>query len=207
MANDDTQPKPPEDVLEITLDDLNALPAELPPVPAEAPALDLGSELFPPIEADAPVTDSRQPWVEITGVCARDRRNFAVRFVENTPGVYTFSQAEALGAMPSAKPSVLGKAFGAKAPGGMSGGMGGSQGQAQGRFDLAAYRGCPCCGQQGLVQCDRCGAIMCGAAIREDRRGLYCQCPSCGGKGRLAPGGNVTVAGAVGGVKGKKGKM
>jgi hypothetical protein len=102
----------------------------------------------------------------------------------------------------------LGKAFGGKTPGGM-GGMGGMQGagpqgQAQGRFDLAAYRGCPCCGQPGLVQCDRCGAVMCGSSIREDRRGLYCQCPSCGGKGRIAPGTNVTVSGAVGGVKGKK---
>jgi hypothetical protein len=190
---DDQKPQP-DDLLEITWDDLNAPGTELPPAEPEPSALDLSGELFPPVEAGAPVADSRRPWIEITGTCGRDRRPFAVRFSEQTPGVYGFVEALPLGPAP-------GKFSGRKAapqP------LGGLSGQAQGRFDLQGYPGCPCCGQPGLVQCDRCGTVMCGSALTETKRGALCRCPNCGGRGEIASGMPVTVQGQVGGIKGKK---
>lgn len=184
--------QPGEEVLNISWEDLE----DLPPVPPAAPPLDLSAGEFPPVEAGAPVTDSRQPWIEIAGICGRDQRPFEVTFAQTAPGVYTFTRAVPLPPSPSGKFSGVGE--------GDKGKPGGPQGQAQGRFDLKGYTGCPCCGQLGLVQCDRCGTVMCGSAVREDRQGLYCQCPNCGGRGRLAPGTAVTVQGEVGGVKGDK---
>ena len=198
---DDRKP-PPDDILEITWDDLNAPGAELPPAGPEPGGLDLSGELFPPIEAGVPVADSRQPWIEITGACGRDRRPFAVRFAEQVPGVYSFVEAVPLGPPPGK--GLGAKPFGVKPPPPPPGGL---FGQAQGRFELKDYTGCPCCGRPGLVQCDRCGTVMCGSALTENKRGIVCQCPNCGGRGQIASGVPVTVSGQVGGVKGgKRGK-
>lgn len=188
--------EPLDDILEITWDDLNAPGTASPPAPPAPGTVDLSGELFPPIEAGAPIAGSGRPWIEIMGTCGRDRRPFAIRFAEREAGVYSFVEAEALGPAP-------GKGFGPKPAPPPAGGL---LGQAQGRFELRDYPGCPCCGQPGLVQCDRCGTVMCGSALLEGKGGLLCQCPNCGGRGRIASGIPVTVKGQVGGMKGKGGK-
>jgi hypothetical protein len=202
---DDQPSKPPDDVLDITWDDLREPPApageQFPVAPPEAPSLDLSGE-FPPVEGAIPVADSRRPWIEITGMCGRAKQPFAVRFVENTPGLYSFAETVALAPPPGKAAGFFGQ--GAPGKAGTAPPPLGPSGQAQGRFDLKNYTGCPVCGQPGLVQCDRCGTVMCGSALLQDKRGMYCQCPNCGGKGRIESGVPVTVSGQVGGVKGGK---
>jgi predicted RNA-binding Zn-ribbon protein involved in translation (DUF1610 family) len=186
-----------DDILEITWDDLRESPA------APAPA----AELFPPVEAaDAAVAGGRQPWVDVEAVCARARTGFAVRFAQKQPGVYGFS------AVLPAKPGALGGKPGLPSgkpglPAGQPGlpGPGAGLGQVEASFQLAGYTGCPVCGTTELIQCDRCGTIMCGSAVHQDKRGTWVLCPSCGGKGKVAAGVQVTVQGQVGGRKGGKG--
>ncbi len=163
-----------DDILEITWDDLRELPA--------------GPEQFPSVDAAAAeVAASPGPWVDLTAVCARTRQGFQVRFQQEAPGVYSFA-----GVLPKA----------ASAQGG-PGGPTASLAQVNARFDLAGYPGCPHCGLPSLVQCDRCGTIMCGSAVHYDKRGAWCVCPQCGGKGQIATGLPVTVQGRMGGAKGK----
>jgi hypothetical protein len=167
----------PDDILEITWDDLNA------PPPAEP--------LFPAVDAaDAAVAGSRLPWVEVEAVCARDRAPVLVRFQMQQPGVYTCVSAVA---PPGPAKSTPGAGAAAMS-------------QVQARFDLSAYPGCPRCGLPGLIQCDRCGSIMCGSALTQTKRGSYVVCPHCGGKGEVSSPTAVTVSGQVGGVKGAKSK-
>ena len=178
MPDDQDQVPPQDDLLEITWDDLNQLPA-----PAAQPL-----EVFPAVdEAEAAVAGSPEPWVEVAAQCAAKRATFGVRFRQTAPGVYAFAATTSAPRDPGAGPGGL-------APG---------RGEVQARFDLGGYRGCPLCGQPGLAQCDRCGVIMCGTAVQQDKRGAYCVCPACGGKGRLETGVQVTVQGQVGGQKGK----
>lgn len=178
----DSDSRPPEeeeeDILEITWEDL------------QDEDLDLSGEVFPAVEpADAAVAGSRQPWIEVEALCAGERQPFGVRFQQTTPQVYAF--AAVVERAPGAKPAP-------PAAGGFD--------QANAHFDLAGYTGCPHCGMPGLVQCDRCGTIMCGSAVHEDKKGMYCVCPNCGGRGQVASGQVVTVRGQVGGTKGKPGK-
>ena len=196
-----------DDILEITWDDLQETPA---PAAAAAPAAGAGEELFPAVEAaDAAVAGGRQPWVDVEAVCARTRSGFAVRFAEKSAGVYGFSAVlpgkagapGGKGGLPAGKP-------GAPGPSGKPGmpGPGAGLGQVNAAFQLAGYTGCPVCGMTELIQCDRCGTIMCGSAVHQDKRGAWVLCPNCGGKGKVAAGVQVTVSGQVGGVKGGKGR-
>lgn len=163
-----------DDILEISWDDLR----EVPPSP----------EQFPSVEAAAAeVAASAGPWVDLTALCARTRQAFQVRFQQEAPGVYCFA-----GVLPKAAPVQAG-------PGVAAAGLA----QVNARFDLAGYPGCPQCGLPSLVQCDRCGTIMCGSAVHQDKRGAWCLCPQCGGRGQIASDVAVTVQGRVGGAKGK----
>ncbi len=169
-----------DDILEITWDDLQDVPAA--PV-QEFPAVD---------PADAAVAGGRQPWIDVDAVCARTRVPFGVRFTQVAPGAYTFA-------------SVVGKAAGNPGAPGTPPGPGMGTGQVNAQFSLTGYTGCPQCGMTELIQCDRCGTVMCGSAVHQDKRGAWVVCPHCGGKGQVASGVAVTVQGQVGGMKGGKG--
>jgi predicted RNA-binding Zn-ribbon protein involved in translation (DUF1610 family) len=172
-----------DDILDITWDDLKDVP-DTPPAPMEVfPALDA---------ADAAVAGGREPWIEVDALCARTRGGFGVRFRQAQPGVFSFASVARKGA---GKPGAPG------APPGPARGLG----QVNATFSLAGYPGCPYCGRPELIQCDRCGTVMCGSAVRQDKRGASVVCPSCGGRGQVATGVTVTVQGQVGGMKGKPG--
>ena len=165
-----------DDILEITWDDLK----DVPPAPVqEFPAVD---------PADAAVAGGRLPWIDVDAVCARTRVPFGVRFTQAAPGAYAFA-------------SVVGKVGAPGAPARPGMGMG----QVNAQFNLGGYTGCPQCGMTELIQCDRCGTVMCGSAVRQDKRGAWVICPQCGGKGQVSSGVPVTVQGQVGGMKGGKG--
>jgi hypothetical protein len=186
-----------DDLLEITLEDLEeaASSSEV------SSALDLDWEdleqtppsddaLLPALEeADAAVAGSPLPWVEVSAVCGSQKKPFSVRFQEQTPGEYRLVAATAAGGKGDAP-----------APGTEA-----NLSHLEGRFSTAGYRGCPICAAPGLIQCDRCETVMCGGALVEEKSGVYCICPHCGGKGLVDTPKQVTVRGQTGGIKGGKG--
>jgi hypothetical protein len=52
-----------------------------------------------------------------------------------------------------------------------------------GKFYLSRYEGCPYCGAGGLILCQVCGVVSCGAT--DKKTGQFLPCPACGHAGSV----------------------
>jgi hypothetical protein len=170
----------PEQVLDVVLDEEPEQQGEDSPQADPHPPAAEGTRELPPVE-EAMVSEAQAE--ELEAVCAYTRQPFAVSALPGEKGDY-----EVVGAKPL--------------PPGTPVGVPPGQGRTlSGVFHLARYQGCPHCGAGGLVLCEACRAISCGAT--NAKTGQILPCPVCGNAGPVGPskGWTVSVAG-----KGKKGK-
>ena len=180
-------------VLDVVLDDE-------PPAAEQPPAPEADDGGLPSVEAPAPVLDGSLPAVDaqtiaeanadqLEAVCAYSRQPFEVTAMPEGKGDY-----EILGAKPLP-------------PGTTVGVPPGRGKELSGVFHLAKYGGCPHCGSSGLLLCQECGSISCGAT--DKKSGAFLPCPVCGNKGQVVQskgGWTVAVAGKGKGKGEGKGK-
>ncbi len=167
----EAEPEPAQ-VLNVELDDEPPAPEQ--PAP---PAADDGA--LPSVEASLPVLDAETiaeaNGEQLEAVCAYSRQPFEVTATPEGQGDY-----EILGARPLP-------------PGTPVGVPPGRGKQLSGVFHLAKYGGCPHCGSSGLLLCQECGSISCGAT--DKKSGAFLPCPVCGNKGQVVQSkGGWTVA-------------
>jgi hypothetical protein len=165
----------PEQVLDVELEeDAAAGP------PAVAPAQ--GSEALPPVEGSLPAVDQdmivEAEGEQLEAVCAYNRQPFMLTALPKGHGDYEVVGATQL------------------PPGTPVGVPPGRGRQLSGVFHLSRYAGCPHCGSSGLILCEDCGSISCGAT--DKKSGAFLPCPMCGSKGQVTQsksGWTVQVAG------------
>jgi hypothetical protein len=204
----ETAPAPAHDqVLDVVLDDLDdEAPAAGEPAasaagePATPPAAEADDGGLPSVDAAPPTLDGSLPAVDaqtiaeanadqLEAVCAYSRQPFEVTAAPEGKGDY-----EILGAKPLP-------------PGTPVGVPPGRGKELSGIFHLAKYGGCPHCGSSGLLLCQECGSISCGAT--DKKSGAFLPCPVCGNKGQVVQskgGWTVSVAGKGKGKGEGKGK-
>ena len=123
---------------------------------------------------------------ELPAVCAYTKQPFVVSAVPAAAGAYDVVGAKPLPpGVPARPPAGKGRAL-------------------SGVFRLERYHGCPHCGAAGLILCQDCGTISCGAV--DAKTGQWLPCPGCGSTAPVSQskqGWTVHVAGKG---KGKSGK-
>lgn len=153
---------------------------ELPPVGPELPTLE---PVLPAVDAET-IREANAEQLE--AVCAYCRQPYEVSALPEGKGDY-----EVIGAKPLP-------------PGTPVGVPPGKGRELSGVFHLSKYGGCPHCGASGLLLCQECGTISCGAMDKKTSQ--FLPCPVCGNKGQVVQsktGWKVAVSGKG---KGKKGK-
>jgi len=99
----------------------------------------------------------------LEAACAYAKQPFLVIAAPREGGAYEVVDAQAL------------------PPGSQIGQPAGTGRTLKGVFYLERYRGCPHCGAGGLILCQTCGVISCGAT--DKRTGQFLPCPACGSGG------------------------
>ena len=178
-----------DDILDIDSADLAEEP--LPPVlPDGAAALDVSLDDLPAEAAEAfpAVTDDQllaaANSITIRTLCSTTGQAFAVRYVEDKPGVFVTQQAtlEAEGGEAGASP------YAPTAP----------TGQVEGTFEVSPDYACPGCGSTAVLVCGKCGVDLCAGSAKAHA----IICPRC--HSQIQIGGKATSAtGLVGKGKGK----
>jgi len=179
-----------DDILEIDAADLAEEP--LPPVPPDdGPVLDLslddlGDDALPAAEAFPAVTDDQllaaANSITIRTLCSTTGQAFAVRYIEDKPGVFVTAQVTVpeKGGEAGASPS---------AP----------TGQVEGTFEVSPNYACPGCGSTAVLVCGNCSVDLCAG----NAKAHAIVCPNC--HSQIQIGGKATSAtGLVGKGKGKK---
>lgn len=174
-------PEEAEPILEVVLDDVAEPERATGPGEAAGPPVEAGqegqgtggsvgsAEGLPPVEEaeELPAVDAEMvEYAEaerLEAVCAYAKQPFLVIAAVRESGAYEVIDAQAL------------------PPGSQIGQPAGTGRMLKGVFYLERYRGCPHCGAGGLILCQTCGVISCGAT--DKKTGQFLPCPACGSGG------------------------
>ncbi len=136
-------------ILEITWEDLQEEAAE--------------TEYLPPLTPEQ--LSAGQPGITIYTMCAVTGRAFAVRYVEEKPGLFVARSVDT-------HPEAWGLSS-AQSPQGAAGL--GAQGHVTGSFEISEDYACPFCGSRTIIVCGRCGVDFCAGS---EKKGVH-TCPQC----------------------------
>lgn len=188
------EPESGEDIIEVVLepDTAEEAPTEASPEGSAVTGAGGGKRYLPADGLEAPPAEAATGDAaaeELEAACAYTRQPFVVMAIERGEGAY-----EVIGAQPLP-------------PGTPVGQPAGKGRTVKGVFYLSRYSGCPHCGAGGLILCQTCGVISCGAT--DKKTGEFLPCPVCGSGGpvqKSKTGWSVQVLGkGKGGPKGKMG--
>ncbi|MBC7287364.1 MAG: hypothetical protein H5T86_04820 [Armatimonadetes bacterium] len=156
-AEAEGQDRGTEDILEVDVgpDDEDVLVVEL----DDEEAAPQASGLLPPVPQQALVASES---LQVPAVCALTLRPFVLSVVAATGGYDVIGAHRVDGQAASALASAAGPKL-------------------HGVFTLSHYAGCPHCKAPGLLLCEDCGTISCGAI--DAKTGNLLPCPLCGNAG------------------------